>query len=123
MNHQDWQTVTFNNKKLGNSSSNSGGAPKKPPANVQALKIENKVDNTDEKLTVKMIDTNAVRAIIKARGELGLTQKDLANKINVSDSVIKSIEQNKEPHNPTLLNKLQKILKVKLLGEGIGTPL
>ena len=123
MSHQDWETVTFSNKKPNKSAQIVDGTPKKPSANIQALKIENKVDNTDEKLTIKTIDTSAVRAIIKARGELALTQKDLANKINVSDSVIKSIEQNKEPNNTALLNKLQKVLKVKLLGDNIGNPL
>ena len=123
MSHQDWETVTFSNKKLNKSAQNVDSAPKKPSANIQALKIENKVDNTDEKLTIKTFDTNAVRAIIKARGELNLTQKELANKINVSDAVIKSIEQNKEPNNPTILNKLQKVLKVKLLGDNIGSAL
>jgi len=123
MSHQDWETVTFSSKKPNKSAQNIDSTPKKPSANIQALKIENKVDNTDEKLSVKTIDPSAVRTIIKSRGELSLTQKDLANKINVSDAVIKSIEQNKEPHNTALLNKLQKALKVKLLGDNIGTPL
>jgi ribosome-binding protein aMBF1 (putative translation factor) len=123
MNHQDWETVTFSSKKPKTTNQNANVPPKKPPANIQALKIEQKADNTDERLTVKTIDTTAVRAIIKARAELGLTQKDLANRINVSDAVIKSIEQNKEPNNTMLLNKLQKVLKVKLLGDNIGTSL
>lgn len=123
MNHQDWETVSFNNKKLNKPAPNTSSAPKKPTANIVANKIEHKADNTDERLTVKTIDTSAVRAIIKARGELGMTQKDLAKRINVSDAVIKSIEQNKEPANTPLLNKLQNVLKVKLLGENIGSPL
>jgi ribosome-binding protein aMBF1 (putative translation factor) len=123
MSHQDWETVTFSSKKPNKTTQNANGPAKKPPANIQAIKIEQKADNSDERLTVKTIDTTAVRAIIKARGELGLTQKDLANRINVSDAVIKSIEQNKEPNNTALLNKLQKVLKVKLLGDNIGTPL
>jgi putative transcription factor len=123
MSHQDWETVTFSNKKPNKSTQNVDSILKKPSANIKALKIENKVDNTDEKLTIKTIDTSVVRAIIKARGDLGLNQKELANKINVSDSVIKSIEQNKEPNNTALLNKLQKVLKVKLLGDNIGNPL
>ena len=123
MSHQDWETFTFNSKKISKSTPNTEGATKKPSANIQAIKIEHKADNTDERLTVKTIDPSAVKAIIKARGELGLTQKDLAKRINVSDAVIKSIEQNKEPANTGLLNKLQNVLKVKLLGDSIGTPL
>lgn len=121
MSHQDWETITFSNKKT--KTTQNSDVPKKPPVNIIANKIENKVNNTDERLVIKTIDINAVKAITKARTELGLTQKDLANKINVSDSVIKSIEQNKEPNNTQLLSKLQKVLKIKLLGDNIGTPL
>lgn len=121
MSHQDWTTITFSKKTKTTSSSDS--TSKKPSVNIIANKIENKVNNTDERLVIKPIDINAVRAITKARVELGLSQKELANKINVSDAVIKSIEQNKEPNNTQLLNKLQKVLKIKLLGDNIGTPL
>jgi ribosome-binding protein aMBF1 (putative translation factor) len=121
MSHQDWQTITFSKKTK--PSQNNDTTSKKPPVNILANKIENKVDNTDERLVIKTIDTNAVKAITKARIELGLSQKELANKINVSDAVIKSIEQNKEPNNTQLLTKLQKVLKIKLLGDNIGTPL
>jgi len=123
MSHQDWNVVTFNSKNSTHSKKTSlEPIAKKPSANVYASKIENKIDNTDERLSVKTIDTTAVRAIMKARAEQGMTQKDLANKCNLSEAVIKSIEQNKEPHNTGLLSKLQKILKVKLLGDNIGSP-
>ena len=70
-----------------------------------------------------MIETKAVSAIIKKRSELKLTQTELANKINISPNIIKSLEQNKEQHNPGLLSKLQKVLGIKLLGANIGEPL
>lgn len=122
MSHQDWNVVTFNNKPKQQLPNITNGV-KKPAANITALKIENKVDNTDERLSIQLIDTKVVREVIKARSAMGLTQKDLATKINMPESVIKSLEQNKEKHNPTLLNKLQKVLKVKLLGDNIGSTL
>ena len=122
MSHQDWNVVTFNNKPKQQLPNITNGV-KKPAANITALKIENKVDNTDERLSIQLIDTKVVREVIKARSAMGLTQKDLATKINMPESVIKSLEQNKEKHNPTLLNKLQKVLKVKLLGDNIGSAL
>ena len=122
MDHQDWTTVSFSSKPKSQTSTNTPQI-KKPSANITALKIENKADNTDERLSIQLIDTKIVREVIKARSALGLSQKDLATKINVQESVIKSLEQNREKHNPTLLNKLQKVLKVKLLGDNIGSAL
>jgi len=122
MDHQDWSTVKFSSKPKPHVL-NTTQQIRKPPANIAASKIENKVDNSEERLSIQFIDTKVVREVIKARSALGLTQKDLATKINMPEAVIKSLEQNKEKQNPTLLNKLQKALKVKLLGDNIGTPL
>jgi len=121
MSHQDWETITFN-KKTSNSSQQTQNTIKKPPANIQAIKVEQLVDQGEGRLEKKMIDTKAVSAIIKKRSELKLTQNDLAVKINVSPNVIKSLEQNKEQHNPNLLTKILKVLGIKLLGSNIGDP-
>lgn len=123
MSHQDWETVTFNNKKASSSSQPTSTGPKKPSANIHALKVEQLADQGETRLEKKMIDTKAVSAVIKKRCELKLTQNELAVKINVSPNIIKSLEQNKEQHNPGLLSKLQKALGVKLLGTNIGEPL
>jgi ribosome-binding protein aMBF1 (putative translation factor) len=123
MSHQDWQTVTFTNKKSSGTLQTKETAPKKPLANIQAIKVEQLADQGDTRLEKKMIDTKAVSAVIKKRSELKLTQTELANKINISPNIIKSLEQNKEQHNPGLLSKLQKVLGIKLLGANIGEPL
>jgi ribosome-binding protein aMBF1 (putative translation factor) len=122
MSHQDWETVTFNKKTSASTQPYLSG-PKKPSANIHAIKVEQLADQGDSRLEKKMIDTKAVNAIIKKRSELKLTQTELANKINISPNVIKSLEQNKEQHNPGLLSKLQKVLGIKLLGANIGEPL
>ena len=121
MSHQDWDTVTFN-KKASTSTQPTSTIPKKPSANIHAIKVEQLADQGETRLEMKMIDTKAVSAVIKKRCELKLTQNELAVKINVSPNVIKSLEQNKEQHNPGLLSKLQKALGVKLLGTNIGEP-
>jgi len=123
MSHQDWETVTFNNKKTSASTQPTSTGPKKPSANIHAIKVEQLADQGETRLEMKMIDTKAVSAVIKKRCELKLTQNELAVKINVSPNIIKSLEQNKEQHNPGLLSKLQKALGVKLLGTNIGEPL
>jgi ribosome-binding protein aMBF1 (putative translation factor) len=121
MSHQDWETVTFNKKTSTSTQPNLSGS-KKPPVNIHAIKVEHLADQGETRLEKKMIDTKAVSAIIKKRSELKLTQNELAVKINVSPNVIKSLEQNKEQHNPGLLTKIQKVLGIKLLGANIGDP-
>lgn len=121
MSHQDWETITLT-KKTNNSSQQTQNTIKKPPANIHAIKVEQLADQGETRLEKKMIDTKVVSAIIKKRSELKLTQNELAVKINVSPNIIKSLEQNKEQHNPGLLTKIQKVLGIKLLGANIGDP-
>ena len=121
--HQDWEPVTFGTKKSTGSTQPKSDGPKKPLANIHAIKVEQLADSGEARLEKKMIDTKAVSAVIKKRGELKLTQSELAVKINVSPNIIKSLEQNKEQYNTNLLSKLQKVLGIKLLGANIGEPL
>ena len=125
MSHQDWAPVVFSN----NSKKPTSGAVvetvRKPTGNqpsaasINARKIES-IDSSDDKLTHKMIDTKVVDVVKRRRCELKLTQKDLANKLQVPEATIKNLEQCKEFHNPPLLTKLQRALGVKLLGQNIG---
>ena len=47
----------------------------------------------------------------------GLTQKDLAQKVNEKPSVIQDYESSKAIPNPQILGKLERALGVKLRGE------
>lgn len=51
-----------------------------------------------------------------ARLDLGLSQKDVALKINEKPSVIQDYESGKAIPNPQILSKLERTLKVKLRG-------
>jgi putative transcription factor len=132
MSHQDWEPVVFKKRpnqtdaiksaqRSGNIESvkKTDGGNRQNIQQINGYKLDN-IDNSDEKLSLKMIDSKAVDAIKKKRCELKLTQKDLANKAQVPETVIKSLENGKEKHNPPLLTKLQRALGVKLLGQNIG---
>lgn len=131
VNEQDWTPVVFKkrmDKKTELKVAQRTGqvesvrrfdSANKQSANVNAAKIE-RLEESDEKLTLKMIDTKAVDAVKRRRAELKLTQKDLANKAQVPEPIIKNLEQGREQHNPALLAKLQRVLGVKLLGQNIG---
>jgi putative transcription factor len=118
MAHQDWNPVVFNNTKHTSTEKKVVGTPH-ISANKTAQKVEQIVES-DAKLSIKMMNSDAVKAIIKHRCTLKLSQKDLAARCCIAETVIRNIEQGKEAHNPQLLTKIQKVLCVKLLGDDIG---
>jgi putative transcription factor len=129
MSHQDWEPVVFKKsstqqQRSGNVESikkaDSGNRQNVPQGNT--YKLDN-IDSSEAKLSLKMIDSRAVEAVKRKRCDLKITQKELANKAQVPETVIKSLENGKEQHNPQLLTKLQRALGVKLLGQNIGEPL
>jgi len=132
VNEQDWTPVVFKkrlDKKTEIKVAQRNGqiesirrfdSNNKQTVNVQSNKIERMVEDSDQKLVLKMIDSKAVDAVKRRRAELKLNQKDLANKAQVPEQIIKSLEQGKEQHNPALLAKLQRVLGIKLLGQNIG---
>lgn len=52
-----------------------------------------------------------------ARLEKGLSQKDVAQKINEKPSVLQDYESSKAIPNPQILGKLERVLGVKLRGK------
>ncbi len=52
----------------------------------------------------------------KARMDLKLSQKDVAQQINEKPSVLQDYESGKAVPNPQILGKLERVLKVKLRG-------
>lgn len=64
------------------------------------------------------------KAIQQARQAKGLTQKDLATKINEKPQVVNEYEAGKAINpNQQILMKLERALGVKLRGKDIGSPL
>jgi putative transcription factor len=64
------------------------------------------------------------KAIQQARQAKGLTQKDLATKINEKPQVVNEYEGGKALNpNQQILMKLERALGVKLRGKDIGSPL
>lgn len=58
-----------------------------------------------------------------ARLEKGLSQKDVAQKINEKPSILQDYEAGKAIPNPQILGKLERVLGVKLRGSDIGKKL
>lgn len=123
MNHQDWEPVVFKKKPVTVSSSEAKKNPlpgtsvtkfdagknrqsSRPPARAD-------VDITDPDAKIKPIKTYDVdfrKKMQQARQEKGVSQKDLATKLNVKPNVISDIESGKAQWDGNLVTKIEKIL-------------
>jgi len=82
-----------------------------------------KLDRENEVAPPSKVAPSVGRAMQNARGELKLTQKDVAQKINEKPSVLQDYESGKAIPNPQILGKLERALGVKLRGSNIGEKL
>lgn len=103
MEHQDWKTLyVHKNTKLNNKKKSNN---KKGPSNSL-----DKVDKDEFK--IKKINQDFSNKIRNNRNSKGLTQKELALKINIKPSVINDYESGKAIPNPAIINKLKRILEI-----------
>ncbi len=72
-----------------------------------------------------MISKEVGAVIAKRRNELTpkLTQKDLSTKVNSTQAIIQSYENGTGTPDQVLLQKIERILGVKLRGNDLGAPL
>ena len=105
-NHQDWKTIIIKNPKQ-----NVKNSTKKMTIHLITVgKYSNKADN--DELKHKQLSTDLRISIQKARCSKNLTQKELAQKINVSHQIISDIELGKAIYNGSHINKLKRFLKI-----------
>jgi len=105
--HQDWNTVYVHLKKKTTKTSTNlpktkGPNPKTTLANTHGEDFKTKTVN--QKLSTE----------IRTRRNLkGMTQKELAQKINVKPSLINDYESGKALPDPKIINKIKRILNFK----------
>ena len=110
MEHQNWDTIVLRAKKN-----------KETPTDKTQLEQSKSNFNTHEKNLDKNIENGTMRmkkvekesslSIQQQRAQKGLTQKDLANKLNIPVKILNEIESGKGKHNPQIMNRLNRILK------------
>jgi len=82
-----------------------------------------KLDRENEVAPPAKVAPSVGKAMSTARLELGLTQKEVAQKINEKPSILQDYESGRAIPNPQILGKLERVLKVKLRGSDIGKKL
>jgi ribosome-binding protein aMBF1 (putative translation factor) len=106
MNHQNWEPVVF--RKTG--SNNKSKKPKKSKNN--GIKKSKK----DEPKS----DIPVYKAIQKGRQLMKLSQKQLAQNMNIPIAFLKSFELGKSVPSNRVLQRMEKHIKVKLTGNRVG---
>lgn len=104
MDHQDWKSVI-----IGTKNTPSNNKDKQKYVKSKESKLEEKIEQG--KLSHKKMDTNYGKELQKKRLSKGMTQKDLANKINIPFKMINEIESGKAKHNGQIMNKLNRVFK------------
>jgi len=97
----------------------NAGTNKKSVSAVPARKL----DEDSEELSLPKVDRSVSQAIIRARAALNLKQQDLAVKISENVRIVNDYEAGRAIPSQPILAKMEKVLKVKLRGKDIGSPI
>ena len=103
--HQDWNTIYLHLDKNKKDKKDEKKSLKKGPSN--------NLDKTDiDTFKNKKVDKNFSVKIKNARNSKNMTQKELAQKINVKPAIINEYESGKAIPNPKTLNNIKRILGI-----------
>ena len=103
--HQDWNTIYLHLDKNKKDKKDEKKNLKKGPSN--------NLDKTNiDTFKNKKVDKNFSVKIKNARNSKKMTQKELAQKINVKPAVINDHESGRAIPNPKILNNIKRILGI-----------
>jgi len=108
---QDWKPVNIGNGKTA-AAENKAKKPIFVPAAGQPRII--KTEDGEEVVQSKKISSVTAQAIMQARTSKNLTQKELATKCNLDVKIISDCEKVGTKYNCEHVNKIAKILGVKI---------
>lgn len=104
MEHQDWDTVYITPKKT-----NQDDDKKKQYVKSKEQKLKEKEE--EGKLSHKKMDSEFGKTLQKYRLSQNMTQKDIAQKLNIPAKDINEIESGKMKHNGQLMGKIKRLMK------------
>ena len=108
LDHQDWKTIVIRK----NPKNNVANSKKKIDNNtLKKISIEKKAE--EDNLHHKQLTVELRQSIQKARCAKALTQKQLANNVNLPQQIISDIESGKAIYNAQHINKIKRHLKLK----------
>ena len=102
MEHQDWKPLIINKK-------NNKNEEKKQYIKTKEQKLKESEENGN--LSHKKMDLEFGKSLQKYRLSQNMTQKDIAQKLNISFKDINEIENGKMKHNGQLMGKIKRLMK------------
>ena len=118
--HQDLEVLHLINKKMAQKNIKKGITPVETiqKTNNPEARAMWKLEQDTENLKIDKVNKSISEVIRTQRTKLGLKQKELANKINVTPAIIQQYENGSIKSDIKILIKLEKALKCKLTGKG-----
>lgn len=119
MQHQDWTPIVIGRNKQ--SSNHSNQPINKQFTNQQftnqpSKRIQAALNNDGMPNRIEKIDKKISQNIQNARNALGISRKELAQKINEKETLVAEYENGTAIPSTTILNKIDKVLKTKVRG-------
>ena len=110
--HQDWTPIYIRAAKELSKTNGQREKEKNWEENRVKFSNENTLEKKIEegKLSHKKMDSSFGKELQRKRLSKGMTQKDLAQKLNIQVKDISEIESGKAKHNPGLMNKIKRII-------------
>merc|ERR1711997_1426522 len=114
MGDQDWSTVTLTKNKYNSGKSNKKKKGNQSNDDYKTWAKRTRVDEEQEDFRTAKIGQNFSVALQRARLKKGWKQQQLAQQLNVRQTVINQYESGKAKPNSALIARLNRILGVKL---------
>jgi putative transcription factor len=121
MDHQDWKPLVLKKtgkalEKMQRNRGETESVKKYGSGGNAQQKSENlkKIEDETETFRIESVSHDLKVKIQQARTAKKLSQKDLANKMNVNVNVIQDYENGKAKPDPQMLNKMSRILGVPI---------
>ena len=90
-------------------------APVKPKGQATAIaEYDFGVDKGGEEVKYELVSHTCATEVSEARTKAGLTQAQLAAKVNEKPSMIIDVERGAARYNADLINRIEKVLNVKI---------
>ena len=122
MDCQDWSEVKIGGGKIYNNKN------KELPINIKQNNVQNlpgtkflKKLEEDETVVIPKVSISVSKEIENKRNLCSITQKELANALNIPVNIIKELESGKGDNNKGLINKINNYLNKKIKNNNNNT--
>ena len=119
---QDWETVTIYGKgtNIDKQNKRQGNTETKAKYDNSYSSTQRKLEQATDIVKPKLINPKIKKAILTARNAKKLTQKELANRVQVQPNIIQQYESGTIKADIKVLHSMERVLGIKLSGKEYG---